>query len=642
MSIKLEYLTKRYGNYPVVNNVSLEIADSEFFVLLGPSGSGKSTVLRMIAGLNTIDQGRVLLRGRDVTHLQPQQRDIGFVFQNYALFRHMTVADNVEFALRIRKAPPAERRRQRDELLELVGLAGLGRRMPHQLSGGQQQRVALARALAHRPAVLLLDEPFGALDAKIRIDLRRTLKDIQREIGMTTLFVTHDQEEAFGLADRLGIMNMGRLLEVGRPEELYQRPQTEFVATFLGTANLLLGQTTPAGIQVGQLQFPLATQPGQTSIPQRIQVLFRPEDVELAPLEQPLAGPELGVAEVEQSTFVGSFERLRLRLPPIPGIRSIAPPIPYGQDDILLEAMRTQEQARCFPLRIGDHASVGVRNIHALVHPGLSFLILTDGSPSAQAAITVGGHIARLAHARTTLLGYNLPSTPLRQHLQEAREQIGSEVATLTTHIVSGPLMPSLKDEVEHTPYDLAIIGLRPTENAEIPDPLLLSGEQHLLLVPQSQTALAKVLICVTTGGEPGKEDVLFAGRLARHLGAKATLLSVLPEEHPAARERAERFLQAGVRTLTLLDVQAQTRVRIGAIRTEILAEMAEGKYDMLVLGAPVRNHDGDAALSGVVGQIISGITNHPVLIVRSRFATSSIPRIAAGNRQSIIEEVIR
>src|SRR5919205_3101384 len=176
MSIVIEHLTKRYEGHPVVNNVSLEIAHREFFVLLGPSGSGKSTVLRMIAGLTEIDAGRVLLHGRDVTSLLPQQRDTGFVFQHYALFKHMSVGDNVEFALRIRKQPAAIRRKRRDELLELVGLAGLGRRMPHQLSGGQQQRVALARALAHQPAVLLLDEPLGALDAKIRIELRRTLR----------------------------------------------------------------------------------------------------------------------------------------------------------------------------------------------------------------------------------------------------------------------------------------------------------------------------------------------------------------------------------------------------------------------------------------------------------------------------------
>src|SRR5689334_18391238 len=279
MSIVLEQLSKRYEGHPVVNNVSLEVADGEFFVLLGPSGSGKSTVLRMIAGLAGIDQGRVSLNGRDVTALLPQQRDTGFVFQNYALFRHMSVGDNVEFALRIRKIGTAERRRRRDELLEMVGLAGLGARMPHQLSGGQQQRVALARALAHQPAVLLLDEPFGALDAKIRIEVRRALRRIQTELKITTIFVTHDQEEAFELADRLGVMNFGRLLEVGTPSELYQHPQTEFVATFLGTTNLMVGESTAEGVQVGPVSFPINADSKRielASSSQRVQVLFRP------------------------------------------------------------------------------------------------------------------------------------------------------------------------------------------------------------------------------------------------------------------------------------------------------------------------------------------------------------------------------
>src|SRR5690349_7776756 len=325
MSIVLEQLSKRYEDHPVVNNVSLEVADGEFFVLLGPSGSGKSTILRMIAGLTSIDQGRVLLHGRDVGGLPPQQRGVGFVFQNYALFRHMSVAENVEFGLKIRNVAAAERRRKRDELLELVGLAGLGARMPRQLSGGQQQRVALARALAYKPEVLLLDEPFGALDAKIRIELRRTLKRIQREIGMTTIFVTHDQEEAFELADRMGVMNVGRLLEIGQPEELYRRPQTEFVATFLGTANLLVGRCTPDGVQVGALHFPLNTEARPGDGDRAVQVLFRPEDVALAAAPDDLAGPALGRAEIEHITFSGSFERLRLRLPPIAGVRPIAP-----------------------------------------------------------------------------------------------------------------------------------------------------------------------------------------------------------------------------------------------------------------------------------------------------------------------------
>jgi len=219
MSIILDQLTKRYEGHPVVNRLSLEIANGEFFVLIGPSGSGKSTVLRMIAGLNSVDEGRVILHGRDVSLATPQQRGVGFVFQHYALFQHMSVADNIEFALRVRKVPFNQRQKRRDELLELVGLAGLGGRLPDQLSGGQQQRVALARALAHKPEVLLLDEPFGALDAKIRVELRRALRGIQTELGITTIFVTHDQEEAFELADRLAVMNFGRLLEVGTPSE---------------------------------------------------------------------------------------------------------------------------------------------------------------------------------------------------------------------------------------------------------------------------------------------------------------------------------------------------------------------------------------------------------------------------------------
>src|SRR5215204_356030 len=304
MSIVLEQLTKRYEGYPVVNNVSLEVADGEFFVLLGPSGSGKSTILRMIAGLAGIDAGRVVLHGRDVTVQPPQQRGTGFVFQNYALFRHMSVAENVEFGLRVRKVAAAARRRKRDELLELVGLSGLGARMPRQLSGGQQQRVALARALAYEPEVLLLDEPFGALDAKIRIDLRRTLRVIQREIGMTTIFVTHDQEEAFELADRLGVMNVGRLLEVGPPDELYQRPQTEFVASFLGTANLMVGEVTAEGVRLGPVRFLLGTEAGPMQESQRVQVLFRPEDVALAPAADGLAAAPLGQAEVEAQNFV--------------------------------------------------------------------------------------------------------------------------------------------------------------------------------------------------------------------------------------------------------------------------------------------------------------------------------------------------
>lgn len=619
MSIVLEQLTKRYDGHPVVNNVSLTVEDGEFFVLLGSSGSGKTTILSMIAGLTPIEEGRVLLRGRDVTHLPPQERRVGFVFQNYALFQHMSVADNIEFGLRVRKVAAAGRRRRRDELLELVGLAGLGSRMPRQLSGGQQQRVALARALAHRPDVLLLDEPLGALDAKIRTELRRTLLAIQRELSIATILVTHDQEEAFELADRLGVMSFGRLLEVGDPHKLYQEPQTEFVATFLGTANLLVGHAAAGGIQVGPLHFPLnglatAPEPGQ-----RIQALFRPEDVVVAPSAAELQGATLGAGTVEEIIFGGSYERLRVRLPALSGVRPIAPPVSFGGDSLLVDVTRTREQAHCLPLQPGAAVWLGVRRMHALKHPGLCFLVLTDGSAEAQAALAVAGQIAQLAHARVLLLGYGQDAELLAQQLQAAKEQLGGGLVALDVQRSAGPPGPAVAREVERQPVDLVVLGSGGRANVPLAEALLQSGEHHLLLVPGSPRDVQRALICVASG-EPGKEDVLFAGRLVRHLEAEAMLLSVLPGDtsDPEAHARAERFLANGVRTLDVLGVPAQTTIRHGAAREQILAEWQSGSYDLLVLGAPLPRRDGVLSLAGIVSRIVEEVTDRPILIVRS------------------------
>src|SRR5713226_817205 len=281
MSIVLDQISKRFGGQWVVDNVSLEVADKELFVLLGSSGSGKSTILRMISGLTEPTRGRVLLHGTDVSHLPPQQRGTGFVFQNYSLFRHMTVAENIEFGLRIRKSPKEERTRRREQLLDLVGLAGFGGRYAPQLSGGQQQRVALARALVYEPDVLLLDEPFGALDVKIRAQLRRVLKEIQQRLGVTTILVTHDQEEAFELADRIGAVERGRLLEVGRSEELYERPRSLFAATFLGAGTVLVGRARDGQARFGSLTLPIPDDAPHDE-GAAVQLLFRPEHVELS------------------------------------------------------------------------------------------------------------------------------------------------------------------------------------------------------------------------------------------------------------------------------------------------------------------------------------------------------------------------
>jgi sulfate transport system ATP-binding protein len=638
MSIVVEHLMKRYEGHPVVNNVSLEVGQREFFVLLGPSGSGKSTVLRMIAGLTGIDNGRVLLHGRDVTRLLPQQRDTGFVFQQYALFKHMTVGDNVEFALRIRGQKADARRRRRDELLDLVGLAGLARRMPHQLSGGQQQRVALARALAHEPAVLLLDEPFGALDAKIRTELRATLRAVQRETGTPTIFVTHDQEEAFELADRIGVMHAGRLLEVGPPEELYQRPQTEFVATFLGTANLLVGEFVPDEVRLGPVCFPLSTGAGQLSDPRRVKVLFRPEDVALAPVAQALSDPALGEAEVEGTTYVGSYERLRLRLPSLPGVRPIAPPVPFGSDSVLVDAMRSQDQARLFPLQVGQKAWIGVRRIHALTHPGLRLLLVTGDAPEARAALSVGGQLARLAHARTTILGSGRPGAELDQLLHAAKEELGSGLPALETLAVPDSPAVAVRREVERQPYDLVIVGAAPGERAAVAQQYLQNGEHHLLLLSEERSTPLKALICVASG-EPGKEDILFSGRLARHLGAEATLLSVVQPgtERSERGLRAERFLQAGARTMALLGVPATTVVRAGAVRDEILDEMTAGGHDLLVLGAPLAQRGGRTAIEGFVGDILASAPAFPILIVRSHYAAARVARLVSVMGEEVI-----
>jgi sulfate transport system ATP-binding protein len=239
MAIAVRRVSKRFGEYAALDNVSLAIAGGSLTVLLGPSGSGKSTLLRIIAGLEEPDEGDVSIHGEDATGVPPQQRGVGFVFQHYAAFKHMSVRDNVAFALKIRQRPRKEIQERVGELLKLVQLEGLADRYPSQLSGGQRQRMALARALAAEPRVLLLDEPFGALDARVRKDLRAWLRRLHEEVAVTTVLVTHDQEEAMDVADRVAVMNEGRIEQTGKPRDLYEHPANEFVMSFVGPAHRL-------------------------------------------------------------------------------------------------------------------------------------------------------------------------------------------------------------------------------------------------------------------------------------------------------------------------------------------------------------------------------------------------------------------
>jgi putative spermidine/putrescine transport system ATP-binding protein len=241
VAVRLDAVRKRFGDVVAVDGVDLEVRQGEFFSLLGPSGSGKTTCLRMIAGFEQPTEGRVMLQGRDVTSLAPYERDVNTVFQDYALFPHMTVEENVEYGLKVKRVPKDARRRRVAETLRMVRLEGFGRRKPSQLSGGQRQRVALARALVNHPSVLLLDEPLGALDLKLRQEMQIELKAIQQRVGLTFIYVTHDQEEALTMSDRLAVLNAGRVEQIGTPADVYERPMTSFVAGFVGVSNTLSG-----------------------------------------------------------------------------------------------------------------------------------------------------------------------------------------------------------------------------------------------------------------------------------------------------------------------------------------------------------------------------------------------------------------
>jgi sulfate transport system ATP-binding protein len=283
VSIRIDQVQKTFGSFVALDSVSLDVPDGDLLALLGPSGSGKTTLLRIIAGLEVADSGKVWLGGADITEQSPRERNIGFVFQHYALFRHMTVEQNIGYGLRVRGAPKAKIKKRAAELLDLVRLEGLGPRYPAQLSGGQRQRVALARALAAEPKVLLLDEPFGALDAKVRQELRQWLRKLHEELHVTSIFVTHDQEEAMELADRVVVMNRGRIEQIGSTDELYERPASPFVFDFLGDTNVLAAEIRKGELFVPGEERPIATDRDHPD--GSVDVYVRPGDVRLAEKE---------------------------------------------------------------------------------------------------------------------------------------------------------------------------------------------------------------------------------------------------------------------------------------------------------------------------------------------------------------------
>jgi sulfate/thiosulfate transport system ATP-binding protein len=587
MSIVLENVTKRFGEQVTVDRVSLEVEAGELFVLLGASGSGKSTILRMIAGLSAPDSGIIRVSGKDVTNLSPQSRDVGFVFQNYSIFRHMTVAENIEFGLRVRKVPAASREQRREELLDLVGLGGLGGRYESQLSGGQRQRVALARALAYKPTVLLLDEPFGALDVMIRGQLRQSLKDIQKTLGVTTILVTHDQEEAFELGHRIGVIERGRLLEVGEPEKLYENPRSLFVATFLGAGTILVGGSRGDRVELGPLSLPIPSEVPHDE-GDRVRVLVRPEQVTLTEqMPAPGTAATLGRGLVVQETFTGARRRVRVRMPALAGVRQVVPPLAFGEEAILLDAD--------LPTHLPPPPKepwVVLQEWHILRQPTPRLLVCDSGDGLAP-ALELTGPLLSAIDGVATVLGV-APDPRAQEALRETltRRAAGAGLNPAAIRVRRGDPGEQIAIETVEAPYDFVIAGAGEVESLKnrrgspgLVEELAGRTKIPLLAARGRPRKLERILIC-TAIGEPGKADVRAGGWLARRLGAAVTLLHVTPpgrEPQPYARLHLDR----GVVTLRELGVQSRISVRQSDSPVEgILEEMREHPTDLVVIGA--------------------------------------------------------
>ena len=371
-------LTKSFDSEQVLDDVSFSIPEGQSLVLLGHSGSGKSTTMRLIAGLEVPDSGEIYLHGRRVEQLRARDRKVGVIFQNYALFPRMTVAENIDFGLKIRKFSRKERASEVEKMLDLVGLSDQRDKHPWQLSGGQQQRVAIARALAYRPEVLLFDESFSALDPQTRVGLRRDIRDLLRRLRVPALFITHDQEEAMELGDQIAILNRGRLEQIGTPDEVYNDPQTEFVATFLGAANVIAGNVEGGTVLLdGERVLSLSGSPRGLGNGDAVKVIFRPEDVLLTSATGRVdATGSLGRGEVIDVSFTGATESITIRL--VVKGQTVSRRDSFGRfqtgdvqragtpGGIVIKVLRTKWEARRFHLAPGDPVWVGLKTYKIL------------------------------------------------------------------------------------------------------------------------------------------------------------------------------------------------------------------------------------------------------------------------------------
>jgi ABC-type Fe3+/spermidine/putrescine transport system ATPase subunit len=496
----------------------------------------------------------------------------------------MTVADNIEFALRVRRMKRADRVSRRKELLRLVALEGMDERLPAQLSGGQQQRVAVARALAHKPEVLLLDEPFGALDAKIREELRRTIRQVQRELGITTVLVTHDQEEAFALADRIGVMNLGRLLEMGRPDELYTRPATRFVATFLGAANLLLARQSKHGIQFanGAADRERAVNGSPPGREHEVVAVLRPEEVELAHAREALNGSYLAAGTIEEMVFTGALERLRVRL--TKGAEEVQLARVNGDDGHYLEVTRTQPEQRAFQVRPGQNVFIGVRRVHVLPTPLSSFTACA-------------------------------PSEIEVEHL--SAQPLLVELATRMKTRVAARVEPALANgsgdcaSQEGLFSGAAVIAARP-ESLKSIECLLERGAEEVFVLPPNAPSPQRVLIH-WADEEARAATLAVSASLLRHLHAEAIYVDVQPQGSTDTRrpQGMRALLDARAEAQAVHGLEMRTELRIGNVANELARQLGDSTDQLLILGVSEIK-----GLAQRFGELLTSAPRWPLLVV--------------------------
>ena len=625
MSILIKNLVKYYGELLIVNSFNLEIADGEFFALLGASGSGKSTVLRMIAGLTVPSSGSIELGGKDVTFLPPQKREVGMVFQNYAIFKHMTVAANIEFGLKVRGVSKQERTTRQEELLEIVGLSGMGSRYPHQISGGQRQRVALARALVYKPSVLLLDEPFGALDAAIRSQLRESVRDIQRKLKITTILVTHDQEEAFELADRIGIINKGKLVELGSAHSLYHKPKSSYAASFIGSGHVLVGRAGGGKIKLGKinLNFPADAPPHKEGDP--VRVLFRPEDVICS--KEPLNSQNdlllIGEGIIEDSVFSGANLRTRVKITELSGVRPLNSSSRLGEG-IKLSSFQPSSNIDS-DLQCGRSCYVYSKHFHVLNPSGLRMLIKCSEPKQSSAAWVIGSMLASAAHGKATMLHVFDNASSVEKEKKKIESIFLPEInpeLNLEFKIKQGDehyqtLVSAQEDffEIIIKDRDLDLSDGLFTGLDALSIALLQEGQVPVMLTAEPRSKLDKILVC-TAAGEPGKYDVLIGARIARQTGASVTVLHVLKEQPSEEQKmRLERHLNEAKNVLTDLGVESETLIETGEPKEVILEIAKKEAFDLIVLGAPAPQESQNVITKSITSKIIAA-TFLPVLVV--------------------------